>query len=158
MLEWPAASVAVMQELSGRIARDGGAALVVDYGYWGPAFGDTLQALKAHAYVDPLDEPGEADLTAHVDFQRLARAASEGKARVHGPAALGGFLAALGIEARAAALKARASPAQAEEIDRALARLTEKGPKGMGELFKVLAVTNPNLEAVPGLPAPPSTV
>jgi SAM-dependent MidA family methyltransferase len=85
-------------------------------------------------------------------------AASEGKARVHGPAALGGFLAALGIEARAAALKARASPAQAEEIDRALARLTEKGPKGMGELFKVLAVTNPNLEAVPGLPAPPSTV
>jgi SAM-dependent MidA family methyltransferase len=155
VLEWPAASAAMVQELSGRIARHGGAALVIDYGYWGPAFGDTLQALKAHAFVDPLEEPGEADLTAHVDFQRLAQAASQGKARVHGPATLGDFLAGLGIEARAAALKARASPAQAAGIDRALARLTEKGPKGMGELFKVLAVTNPNLEAVPGLPAPP---
>jgi NADH dehydrogenase [ubiquinone] 1 alpha subcomplex assembly factor 7 len=158
VLEWPAASVAMVRELSGRIARDGGAALVADYGYWGPAFGDTLQALKAHASVDPLDEPGDADLTAHVDFHRLAQAASEGKARVHGPAAQGGFLAALGIEARAAALKARATPAQAAEIDRALHRLTEKGPKGMGELFKVLAVTHPDLEAVPGLPVPPSTV
>jgi SAM-dependent MidA family methyltransferase len=155
VLEWPAASARIVQEISRRIAGDGGAALVIDYGYWGPAFGDTLQALKAHAHVDPLDGPGEADLTAHVDFQRLARAASEGKARVHGPAAQGDFLAALGIEARAAALKARANPAQAAGIDRALARLTEKGPKGMGELFKVLAVTHGDLEAVPGLPAPP---
>ena len=154
VLEWPAAAVAIMQELSGRIVRDGGAALVVDYGYRGPALGDTLQALKAHAFVDPLEEPGEADLTAHVDFQRLAHAA-EGKARVHGPVPQGVFLAALGMEARAAALKARASPIQAAEIDRALARLTEKGPKGMGELFKVLAVTHGDLEAVPGLHAPP---
>jgi len=155
VLEWPAASMATMQDISRRIARDGGAALVADYGYWGPAFGDTLQALKAHEFVSPLEEPGEADLTAHVDFQRLAQAASGEGARVHGPAPQGRFLAALGIEARAASLKARATPVQAAEIDRALARLTEKGPRGMGELFKVLAVTHRNLDAVPGLPAPP---
>nr|WP_230531682.1 SAM-dependent methyltransferase [Microvirga roseola] len=159
ILEWPAASLAIMKSLSRRIARDGGAALIIDYGYWGPAFGDTLQALKKHAFVDPLSEPGEADLTTHVDFQRLAQAAAEERVRVHGVSSQGDFLAALGIEARAAALKKRATPAQAEDIDRALARLTERGPKAMGDLFKVLAVTHESIEAVPGLatrsPPPP---
>ena len=106
-----------MGELAGRLARDGGAALILDYGYWGPAFGDTLQALKRHAFVDPLAEPGEADLTTHVDFHRLAQAAVAGGARAHGIVLQGDFLQALGIEARAAALKARATPAQAADID-----------------------------------------
>lgn len=153
VLEWPAASVSIMKELSRRLVRDTGAALVIDYGYWGPAFGDTLQALKAHASVDPLAEPGEADLTTHVDFHRLAQAAAEEEARIHGIAAQGDFLEALGVEARAVALKARATPAQAADIDKALLRLTERGPRGMGELFKVLAVTHSELDAVPGLPA-----
>lgn len=157
ILEWPAASVATARALSRRLAQETGAALLVDYGYWGPAFGDTLQALKAHAFVDPLEEPGEADLTTHVDFHRLAEAASKERARVHGMADQGDFLEALGIEARAAALKSRATPAQAADIDRALMRLTERGPKAMGELFKVLAVTHAGLEAVPGLPARPSS-
>jgi SAM-dependent MidA family methyltransferase len=156
VLEWPAASMAVMRDVSRRIARHGGAALVVDYGYWGPAFGDTLQALRSHAFADPLEDPGSADLTTHVDFHRLAQAASGEGARAHGPAAQGDFLEALGIAARAAALKARASAAQAGDIDQALARLTKRGPKGMGELFKVLAVTHEALEAVPGLPARPA--
>ena len=155
VLEWPSAALDVMQELSRRIARDTGAALIFDYGYWGPAFGDTLQAVKAHAFTDPLEDPGEADLTAHVDFHRLAEAASTEKARTHGMATQGDFLEALGIGARAAALKARATPAQTMDIDRALARLTERGPKAMGELFKVLAVTHEGLEMVPGLPALP---
>jgi SAM-dependent MidA family methyltransferase len=128
---------------------------VIDYGYWGPAFADTLQALKRHASVDPLEEPGEADLTTHVDFQRLAEAASSEPVRAHGLATQGDFLQALGLDARAAALKTRATPAQAADIDSALARLTEPGQKGMGELFKVLAVTHMGLEAVPGLPALP---
>jgi SAM-dependent MidA family methyltransferase len=157
VLEWPVASVAVMRELSGRIARDTGAALIIDYGYWGPAFGDTLQALKAHAFADPLEEPGEADLTTHVDFQRLAAAASNAGVRVHGMGTQGEFLQALGIAARAASLQTRATPSQAADIDKALARLTERGPKAMGELFKVLAVTHQGLEAVPGLPALPSS-
>ncbi len=151
-LEWPAASVDLMSGLARRLVRDTGAALIVDYGYWGPAFGDTLQAVKHHAPADPLEEPGEADLTTHVDFQRLAHAATQQNARAHGIAPQGDFLQTLGIEARASALKARATPAQADEIDKALARLTERGPKGMGELFKVLAVTHRGLEAVPGLP------
>jgi NADH dehydrogenase [ubiquinone] 1 alpha subcomplex assembly factor 7 len=153
VLEWPAAAVDLMSGLTDRIARDTGAALILDYGYWGPAFGDTLQALKRHNPVDPLDEPGEADLTTHVDFHRLAQAAAARGARVHGLAMQGSFLQALGIEARASALKARATPAQAAGIDSALARLTERGPKGMGELFKVLAVTHRDIDAVPGLPA-----
>jgi NADH dehydrogenase [ubiquinone] 1 alpha subcomplex assembly factor 7 len=155
VLEWPAASVDVMGTLAGRLSRDGGAALVLDYGYWGPAFGDTLQALKNHRPVDPLEEPGEADLTTHVDFHRLAVAAAAQGARVHGIAAQGDFLQALGIEARANALKARATPAQATDVDQALARLTERGATGMGELFKVLAVTHEAIQTVPGLPALP---
>ncbi|MBQ0821001.1 SAM-dependent methyltransferase [Microvirga sp. HBU67558] len=153
ILEWPGVSIDVIGELARRLERDSGAALIVDYGYWGPAFGDTLQALKGHKPVDPLEEPGEADLTTHVDFHRLAQAAVAGRTRAHGLVAQGDFLRSLGIEARASALKARATPAQAADIDRALARLTEQGPTGMGDLFKVLAVTHEGIEAVPGLPA-----
>jgi NADH dehydrogenase [ubiquinone] 1 alpha subcomplex assembly factor 7 len=153
ILEWPAASVDLMSGLAKRLARDTGAALIVDYGYWGPAFGNTLQAVKRHAPVNPLEEPGEADLTTHVDFQRLAQAAAQQNARAHGFVPQGDFLQSLGIQARASALKARATPAQAADLDRGLARLTERGSKGMGELFKVLAVTHNGLEAVPGLPA-----
>lgn len=157
ILEWPAASLDVTKTLSRRLAHEGGAALIIDYGYWGPAFGDTLQALKAHAYVDPLAEPGEADLTTHVDFHKLARVAAGEGLRIHGIATQGDFLRTLGIEARASALKQRATPAQATAIDRALARLTERGPKAMGDLFKVLALTDFTLEAVSGLPAHPLT-
>ncbi|MFC5083747.1 class I SAM-dependent methyltransferase [Microvirga arabica] len=155
ILEWPAVSIDIVGTLAGRLAHDGGAGLILDYGYWGPAFGDTLQALKNHQPVDPLQEPGEADLTTHVDFHRLAQAAAAQGSRVHGIVTQGDFLQALGIETRANALKAHATPAQAADIDRALARLTERGPTGMGELFKVLAVTDEAIQAVPGLPALP---
>ncbi|KLK93722.1 ATP synthase subunit beta [Microvirga vignae] len=152
VLEWPVLSIDIMQDLSRRLARDNGTALIIDYGYWGPAFGDTLQALKQHTYVDPLEEPGEADLTTHVDFHRLAQAASAQGLQVHGLGTQGDFLQALGIDARASSLKRRATPAQAVAIDASLSRLTERGEKGMGELFKVLAVTHKSLQAVPGLP------
>ncbi|MGO4571344.1 class I SAM-dependent methyltransferase [Microvirga sp. 2TAF3] len=155
ILEWPSASITLAKDLARRLVRDTGAALLIDYGYWGPAFGDTLQALKRHAYLDPLAEPGEADLTTHVDFHRLAQAAASENALVHGMATQRDFLQALGIEARASSLKHRANPAQAEAIDRALERLTAGGDKAMGELFKVLALTHPGLEDVPGLAAHP---
>ncbi|QFU18150.1 class I SAM-dependent methyltransferase [Microvirga thermotolerans] len=156
VLEWPAAGIAAAQGLARRLARQTGAALLIDYGYWGPAFGDTLQAVKGHAYADPLADPGEADLTTHVDFHRIAAAAAGEGLRIHGMATQGDFLQALGIAARTAALKRRATPAQAEGLDRALERLTGRGPEAMGELFKVLALSHPSLEAVPGLAARPT--
>jgi len=156
VLERAFAAVDLTKTLAQRLARDSGAALLIDYGYWGPAFGDTLQALKNHAYADPLAEPGEADLTTHVDFHALAQAAQAGNALVHGLATQGDFLETLGIRARAERLKQRATPAQAGDIDSSLARLTERGPKGMGELFQVMALTHAGLADVPGLPHPPS--
>ena len=153
VLEWPRAGIALTESLARRLARDGGAALLIDYGYWGPAFGDTLQALRGQAFADPLGDPGEADLTAHVDFHHIARAAGAGL-RVHGPVQQGDFLEALGIGARATALKRRATPQQSEEIDRALERLTSRGRSGMGELFKVLGLSHPAITHLPGLPAP----
>ncbi|HET7716600.1 MAG TPA: SAM-dependent methyltransferase, partial [Bauldia sp.] len=81
IVEISPAATAIMSTLATRIASDGGAALIIDYGYEGPAFGETLQAVRGHRHVDPLAEPGEADLTAHVDFAALARAAAEAGAR-----------------------------------------------------------------------------
>ena len=148
VLEVPEASLAIVRGLARRLVAQGGAALVIDYGFEGPAFGETLQAVRRHSYADPLAEPGEADLTAHVDFSALARAGAG--AAVHGPAPQGDFLRALGIEARAGALKARASPRQAADIDAALARLTGSGPEAMGSLFKALALADPRLPPLPG--------
>lgn len=158
ILEWPAASIDLMKGFSHRLANERGAALIIDYGYWGPAFGDTLQALKRHDFHDPLHEPGEADLTTHVDFHRLAEASMRDRVRIHGPATQGDFLDALGISARAAALKRGATPVQSADIDSALLRLTARQQTGMGELFKVLAITDADIEAVPGLaPLPART-
>jgi NADH dehydrogenase [ubiquinone] 1 alpha subcomplex assembly factor 7 len=150
ILEWPRAGLELMSEVAERLVSFGGAALIVDYGYEGPAFGDTLQAVKRHAYADPLAEPGAADLTVHVDFAKLAVSAKAKGGAVHGPVPQGAFLRALGIDARAARLKARATPAQAADIDAALARLTESGPRGMGELFKAMCVAHPDLAEIPG--------
>ena len=133
-----------------RRAAQHGAALVIDYGHAESSIGDTLQALSRHGFVDPLAAPGETDLTAHVDFQALREAAEREGARVHGPVPQGEFLRRLGIAERAAKLKARATPQQATDIDAALARLTEAGPTGMGELFKVMAFADPALGNLPG--------
>jgi NADH dehydrogenase [ubiquinone] 1 alpha subcomplex assembly factor 7 len=152
VLEHPAAAIDFMSALSVRLAEQGGVALCVDYGYWGPSSGDTLQAVKNHRFVDPLADPGDTDLTAHVDFHPLADAAAKAGLAVHGPVSQADFLLALGIEPRAASLKRRATPAQSESIDRALARLIGSGEQGMGELFKVLGLSHASLESLPGLP------
>lgn len=137
LLETCPAASAAMVEIARRLAEDGGAALVIDYGYAEHRTGSTLQALKGHARHDPFAEPGEADLTALVDFAAMAEAASHGGARVVGCQQQGRWLKALGIEARAQAL-ARAHPDRAEDLHAALARLCQ--PEQMGELFKVLAL------------------
>jgi NADH dehydrogenase [ubiquinone] 1 alpha subcomplex assembly factor 7 len=146
IFEWRDPQVA--RALGKRVAH-GGAALVIDYGYAQSGLGDTLQAVRAHAYADPLDRPGELDLTAHVDFERLMQDGRAGGASAFGPLEQGEFLRRLGIEVRAAKLKANASPAIAAEIDAALARLTGSGPKQMGALFKVVALAQHSLGAPP---------
>ena len=151
IVERAPAREAVASALAGRIAAEGGAALITDYGHTQPGFGDTLQALKRHRRHDALDEPGTADLTAHVDFSALASAARREGARVFGPVPQGRFLKTLGIDARAARLRQDASDDQSAEIEAALRRLT--GAHGMGELFKALALAHPALDTPPGFEA-----
>ena len=133
-----------------RLAHQGGAALIIDYGYDKTAAGETLQAVSGHGYVDPLDAPGAADLTAHVDFQAFADAAESMGARVFGPIAQATFLRRLGIEKRVETLSALAPSELAAQIDSGVKRLIAEGPKDMGTLFKVMAIANPSLGTIPG--------
>ena len=139
-------ALSIAAGLAGRIARDGGVALFLDYGPSDSAPGDSLQALRAGKPADPLAGPGEADLTAHVDFAALARAA--GAARVHGPVPQGPFLARLGLFQRTGRLARTQPPAKAAALVQAAQRLAE--PDHMGRLFKVLAIAHPALPVPAG--------
>ncbi len=139
-----------MFELGARLVKQGGAALFIDYGHSVTGLGDTLQALRAHRYVDPLAAPGECDLTAHVDFAAMARSASAAGAAVYGPIDQGDFLRAIGIDLRTKALADRADPERAEELKHTRDRLVGKGKGEMGALFKAMAVANRRLPPPPG--------
>lgn len=140
------------ETMARHVSSYGGAALWIDYGHDHTAPGETLQAVKGHGYHPVLQQPGEADLTAHVDFNALARAAATGGARPHGPIAQGNFLATLGIETRAAMLSEKATPEQRTTIANAVKRLTDA--EEMGTLFRVMAVTNPQAPSPAGFPIP----
>jgi SAM-dependent MidA family methyltransferase len=127
--------------LGRRLAAQGGALLVVDYGYKASAHGDTLQAVRAHGFADPFADPGARDLTVHVDFAALGAAGAAGGARVAGPVPQGQWLITLGLSDRAAAL-ARRAPDRDGEIAAAYQRLT--GADEMGELFKCMALVAPH--------------
>lgn len=134
----PARSEA-MSAIARLLGDKGGAAIIVDYGHGqAEAAGDTLQALKGHQFVNPLDGPGEQDLTAHVDFAALGNAARKAGASVSRLGGQGTWLEALGIGARAMALSAK-NPERTEEIAAARRRLCDE--REMGRLFKVMAVT-----------------
>jgi len=133
----------------GRRVRDNGAALVIDYGHSHSDVGDTLQAIGQHAFADALAAPGSVDITAHVDFEAFGSAAESMGAAVHGPIDQRDFLLRLGIQARADALKAAASPEKKAEIDAAIERLTQAGRTGMGRLFKAIGLANPKLGPLP---------
>jgi len=137
-------SLNYMRSISERLGIGRGAALIIDYGHIKSGVGDTLQAVKGHAYADVLLDPGEADLTAHVDFAALAEIAQDAGAKTYGPLTQGDFLRALGIEERAERLVAGATPDQAAMVRAGYERLIHRD--GMGDLFKVLAVTCPDLE------------
>jgi NADH dehydrogenase [ubiquinone] 1 alpha subcomplex assembly factor 7 len=123
------------------------AALFVDYGHDGPALGDTLQAVRSHAFADPLASAGEADLTAHVDFGALRLAAARAGLAAHGPAPQRDFLFGLGLAQRMERLAASATPDQRAALEAGAARLV--APDQMGVLFKAMAVTSA------AIPAPP---
>jgi len=152
VVEVSPAAISLAADLGRRIATHGGAALIVDYGRVTPKAEATLQAVRGHDRADVLADPGEADLTAHVDFPLLARALAESGTEVHGPVPQGGFLTGLGIEARAAILKRHATAGQVTQIDAALHRLTD--PQQMGRLFKVLGAVPPGFGTPAGFPEP----
>ena len=135
----PAASTMV-GEAARRLAEQGGAALFIDYGHDAPRTGSTFQAVRAHARADPFADPGEADLTAHVDFAALAAVARIHGARWLGTVPQGAWLRAMGIEARAQALAAQA-PDQTAALEAAANRLTADDQ--MGQLFKVMGLSAP---------------
>ncbi len=143
VVEYGPAGESVVAAIAPTIARHGGAILAIDYGAW-DGVGDTLQALRNHAYDDPLAHPGEADLTAHVGFRWLAEAAT-GLVPHFGEQ--GSFLAALGIGPRAGSLASQ-HPDQAEAVADALHRLTDASE--MGTLFKVLALLPEGQPVPPG--------
>ena len=140
-----------IMKLARRVRDQDGAALIVNYGHMRSDAGDTFQAIARHSYTDPLKAPGQADLTAHVDFHAMARAAEDLGARVHGPVTQGEFLKQLGIETRAVSLMSKASHEVSEDIARALKRLIGGGRDGMGSMFKVLGISHPNLTVLAGL-------
>jgi len=142
--------LAPIREIARRIARSGGAALIIDYGQQRTTFGVTLQAVRAHEFADPLEFPGDTDLTSLVDFEALSATAKSEGTRVRGPIAQGVFLRRLGIEPRAERLKKKADAKTRADIDGALSRLVGVSPRHMGELFKTLTFTHAALPAPPG--------
>jgi NADH dehydrogenase [ubiquinone] 1 alpha subcomplex assembly factor 7 len=135
--------------LGERFARLPGAALIIDYGYFPSRPGPTLSALSHHQPVGVLDNPGDADLSAHVDFAAVAEAARAAGAAIWGPVPQGRFLVALGAKARLAALSARAGPEQRALLESGVRRLIDSTE--MGTLFKAMAVISPGLPAPAGL-------
>ena len=148
------AAHAFIQQLAARLANEGGAALILDYGPTAPSGYPTLQALHEGRPADPLLDPGSRDLTAHVDFAGLTATARAAGAAVHGPVPQGPFLAALGLFQRTGVLARTQPPAKAGALIQSAQRLAE--PNRMGGLFKAMALTHPALPTPPGFEAPPT--
>ncbi|MED5565758.1 MAG: SAM-dependent methyltransferase, partial [Pseudomonadota bacterium] len=140
----------VMQDLCAHLKRVRGAALIIDYGYARPATGDSFQAMKHHEFVNPLAYPGEADLTAHVNFAVLSQLAAATGLETYPIAHQGEFLRCLGLDQRAAQL-AKASPDAIGKIMGERDRLA--APDQMGHLFKVLGVRHPDMPPLAGFSA-----
>ncbi|MBV9552415.1 MAG: SAM-dependent methyltransferase [Alphaproteobacteria bacterium] len=148
VVELCSAAATLAATLARRFARQKGAALFVDYGYAEEPAGATLAAIGGHRAAAILASPGEVDLSAHVDFAAFAAQARAHGATTYGPVAQCDFLRALGAEARLAALLRRAAPDQRRGLESGLHRLID--PAQMGTLFKVLAVTSPDMPAPEG--------
>lgn len=138
---------AAMHTAAQHIATHGGAALLIDYGHAAPACGDSFQAMRGHGFVDPLAEPGLADLTAHVNFPLLAHIAETAGLTAAPLAEQGRFLEALGLSLRAQQLM-QLSPGREVDIQTERHRLA--APQEMGSLFKVLGVAHKDMPVLAG--------
>ncbi|MEW7006403.1 class I SAM-dependent methyltransferase [Lentilitoribacter sp. EG35] len=143
------ARVNVMTAIATRLVKEGGSALVIDYGYLATGFGDTLQAIHKHEFDPPLANPGQADLTSHVDFEMLMRTAHAAGAHIHGVMYQGDFLVGLGLLQRAGMLGQDKDHETQQEIRSAVERLVGEGSGNMGELFKVLAMSGQEVKLAP---------
>lgn len=141
-------SLAIMQQLALRIAANGGAGLVIDYGYAAPSGQPTLQALARHQFAEVLAKPGQQDITAHVNFGLLKLAAERAGLGCAGATGQGEFLKAMGIDLRASQLRQHATPVQNQALDSALHRLCDASE--MGVLFKVLGFVSPSMHDLAG--------
>jgi NADH dehydrogenase [ubiquinone] 1 alpha subcomplex assembly factor 7 len=148
VIERSAPSVSAIRQIASALVEHGGRALIIDYGQLGTGKGDTLQAVRRHRYWPVLSSPGKADITAHVDFEALSRAAVEEGAACWGPVAQGAFLNRLGLPARVAALSAGKDEAEIEKIRSGVHRIA--APEEMGEVFKVMCVSSPTLPTPAG--------
>jgi SAM-dependent MidA family methyltransferase len=150
------AGEAIAEEIAHRIAGHGGAALLIDYGYDAPGFGETLQAVAAHRYAEVLTAPGRSDVSAHVDFAALGDAVVRGGASACGPVEQGAFLVGIGIVQRAEILangdagSRRGAPHLADKPDILLQLDRLVQPEQMGTLFKALAIVPKSAPAPAG--------
>jgi SAM-dependent MidA family methyltransferase len=142
--ETASAGEALCEDIGHAITRHGGGAIIVDYGYGSPGFGETLQAVASHQFADVLTNPGASDLSAHVDFHALCAAAARGGATAFGPVEQGEFLLSLGIVERAE----RLSRNHLQNLTLELDRLTKADE--MGTLFKALAIVPKSAPTPPG--------
>lgn len=143
---------AVAGEISRALTEQGGRALIVDYGYASDEIGDTLQAVRKHKYWPVLSAPGRADITAHVNFAALSRAALDAGASAWGPVTQGALLTRLGLGARLERLCEGKTPQEVEMLVAGAKRIS--APEAMGEVFKALCISAPNLPAPAGFEAP----
>lgn len=141
------AAETAVEEIALALCARGGRALLIDYGHVHQGLGDTLQAVRRHNYWPPLAAPGKADLTAHVNFERVTRTAFAAGAAAYGPTPQGRFLERLGLAARVQRLIEGVDAAKAEAVAAGARRIS--APAAMGELFKVVCIS------APGLPEPP---
>ena len=142
------AALGFVDDLATRLNSCAGAALLIDYGHLKSTTGETLQAVQNHNFADPLSDPGEADLTAHVDFDAISHRLTSGGITTNGPITQASFLDAIGIRERTEQLLQNASADVHAEVSAATTRLTD--PAQMGELFKVMVATSPEIPRLAG--------
>ena len=143
VIEFAPQRLEIAKEIGRRLSAQKGCALIIDYGHLQTAPGDTLQAVRAHKYVNVTDRPGESDITSHVDFEALGKALAQAGAKVLPALTQRTFLIAMGLEQRAAILSSKADVNTKDILTRAVTRLAGEGE--MGQLFKVMVGTSPDL-------------
>lgn len=143
VIEFAPQRLEIATEIGRRLAANHGTVLIIDYGHLQSGSGDTLQAMRAHKYVELTDRPGEGDITSHVDFEAIGNALVKGGGVVHSAITQRAFLLAMGLEQRAAILSSKADQKTQEVLARSVARLV--GEQEMGHLFKVMVGTSPGL-------------